>query len=231
MELLFFWLVTSGVSFSLEMANELRLFKDVADAGYKIDIKRISEIGKQLIPNATKITLLSLLIPIYNILQVFKRTIQYNNIRPMVLDQLTVIDVLEEMTEMEKSEYQKRPTGLNALIIPLKMEVRLAQAESIKIEHNNEQSEIVFEMDESLDDITILKVSDSVSKLSVEEQKKIVSEIYKEILKQLENDINIEEDKNEEEITSNISSQLQANEQLEKQYLQNDKEQTLIRKR
>jgi len=41
------------------------------DAGYKIDVKRLSELGKQLVPNATKISLLSKLIPIFNVMQVF----------------------------------------------------------------------------------------------------------------------------------------------------------------
>ena len=71
MELLVLWLGTSITSFCMEMANELRMFKDVADAGYKIDIRRLSDLSKQLNPNASKATLLSMLIPIFNIMQVF----------------------------------------------------------------------------------------------------------------------------------------------------------------
>ena len=54
MELLVLWLGTSITSFCMEMANELRMFKDVADAGYKIDIRRLSDLSKQLNPNASK---------------------------------------------------------------------------------------------------------------------------------------------------------------------------------
>lgn len=107
MELLVLWVGTSITSFCMEMANELRMFKDVADVGYKIDIRRLSDLNKQLNPNASKTTLLSMLIPIFNIMQVFQRTVQYNNIRPMIFDQLNVMDVLEEMSEIEKQEYQK----------------------------------------------------------------------------------------------------------------------------
>lgn len=81
MEFLILWLGTSVASFGMEIANELRMTKDVADAGYKIDVKRLSELGKQLNPNATKATLLSMLIPIFNVVQVFQRTIQYNTIQ------------------------------------------------------------------------------------------------------------------------------------------------------
>lgn len=119
-----------------------------------------------------------MLIPIFNVMQVFQRTIQYNNVRPMILDQLSVIDALEEMTESEKAEYLKNPTGLNALVVPLKSEIRLSKAISIKINDGNEHSEIYYEMGESLDDITILKVSGSASRLTVEEQKKRVVEAW-----------------------------------------------------
>ena len=58
MEILFLWLSTSITSICMEMAYELRMFKDVADAGYKIDTKRISDLNKQLNPDAPKATLL-----------------------------------------------------------------------------------------------------------------------------------------------------------------------------
>ena len=181
MEFLALWLGTCVASFGMEITNELRMFKDAADAGYKIDVKRLSELGMQLNPNATKETLLSMLIPIFNVMQVFQRTIQYNNVRPMILDQLSVIDALEEMTESEKAEYLKNPTGLNALVVPLKSEIRLSKAISIKINDGNEHSEIYYEMGESLDDITILKVIGSASRLTVEEQKKRVIEAWETV--------------------------------------------------
>lgn len=81
MEFLSFWLGTSILSLGMNIANSLRLFKDVADAGYKINLEKIKELGKQLNPNSTKITFISMLIPIYNLMQVFEAMIQYNNAR------------------------------------------------------------------------------------------------------------------------------------------------------
>lgn len=78
MEFLVFWLGTSVASFCLELANEFRMFKDVADNGYKIDTKRLSELGEQLNQNGKKLHLLSMLIPIFNMMQVLQRAIQYN---------------------------------------------------------------------------------------------------------------------------------------------------------
>lgn len=250
MNFLVLWLGTSIAIFIMEIANELRMFKDVADFGYKIDVNRLSELGKQLNPNANKITLLSMLIPVLNVIQVFQRTIQYNNIRTMILDQLRVIDALEEMSEMEKSEYLKNPTRLNAFIVPLKSEIRLATASSIKIEN----SEIYFKMGKSFEDITILKVIGSANRLSIEEQKKKVTEtLYKasnelqsddeEILNEKLNNINKDLSDSEEKNTQqefipinqkqalkNLKNQL-LEEQKTVQYIQTDKGPSLSKKR
>lgn len=229
----------------MEITNELRMFKDAADAGYKIDVKRLSELGMQLNPNATKETLLSMLIPIFNVMQVFQRTIQYNNVRPMILDQLSVIDALEEMTESEKAEYLKNPTGLNTLVVPLKSEIRLSKAISIKINDGNEHSEIYYEMGESLDDITILKISGSASRLTVEEQKKRVVEAWDQagirkygsteaLIDNLKSNTSIDlsdskEDRKDEETISpisqelNISKQKRALESLKSELLEEQK--------
>lgn len=176
MKILFLWISTVAASFCIELTNELKMFKDVADAGYKINIDRLSDLSKKLNPDASKITLLSMLIPIFNIIQVFERITKYNNIRPMLLDQLSVIDALEEMSEIEKQEYLKKPTGLNAILVPFKLEVRIAKAYSVKIENDNEKSEIFYEIGDSLDDITILKVAGDAYRLTEAEQKKKVIE-------------------------------------------------------
>lgn len=182
MKIVVLWISTVAASFCIELTNELRMFKDVADAGYKINIDRLSDLSKKLNPDASKITLLSMLIPIFNIIHVFERITKYNNIRPMLLDQLSIIDALEEMSEIEKQEYLKKPTGLNAILVPFKLEVRIAKADSVKIENDNEKSEIFYEIGDSLDDITILKVAGDAYRLTEAEQKKKVIEAIKSSL-------------------------------------------------
>lgn len=104
MEFLILWLGTSITSFCMEIANELRLFKDATDAGYSVDTRRLSEVEKQLNPDAIKVTLLSMIIPMFNLVQVLQKNIQYNNVRPIMLEQLRVVGALEEMSEFEKRE-------------------------------------------------------------------------------------------------------------------------------
>ncbi len=221
MKIVVLWISTVAASFCIELTNELRMFKDVADAGYKINIDRLSDLSKKLNPDASKITLLSMLIPIFNIIQVFERITKYNNIRPMLLDQLSVIDALEEMSEIEKQEYQKRPTGLNAILVPFKLEVRIAKADSVKIENDNEKSEIFYEIGDSLDDITILKVAGDAYRLTEAEQKKKVIEAIKSSLS---------EETEEYDDVENATNTIKDNDDLELKDTDNKEEQNVTPK-
>lgn len=174
MGFIFFWVGTSVLSLCLDLANGLRLFKDVADAGYKIDVRRMSEISKQLNPNGTKMTLLAYSIPFYNIMQVYKKTMEYNQIRPMVLSELNAIGVLEEMSEYEKREYAKRPTGLHAIVTPIKMEFKILDASKITIHEGEVTGEIYYKIGKSLNDIEVLKTTGDFSKLPIDKQKTYV---------------------------------------------------------
>lgn len=221
MKIVVLWISTVAASFCIELTNELRMFKDVADAGYKINIDRLSDLSKKLNPDASKITLLSMLIPIFNIIQVFERITKYNNIRPMLSDQLSIIDALEEMSEIEKQEYQKRPTGLNAILVPFKLEARIAKADSVKIENDNEKSEIFYEIGDSLDDITILKVAGDASRLTEAEQKKKVIEAIKSSLS---------EETEEYDDVENATNTIKDNDDLELKNTDNKEEQKVTPK-
>lgn len=182
MGLLVIWIGTTITSFCLEIANELRIFKDAADAGYKIRLKKVSTLSGRSNPHVSKAVRLSLIVPVYNMFAVLQRTMLYNKVRPVMLDLLYVMGALEEMTEIEKQEYLKNPTALNALLVPLKMEIRLSKALSVGIDDGNENSTIFFEFGESSDDIIILKAVGDASRLSVEEQKKKVNEVWEIVL-------------------------------------------------
>ena len=174
------WIVSIIASFGMEIQNELRLFKDVADEGYKVDNKKLSELQKQINPDATKISLLQLLIPGFNIFTVFKRAFQYNQIRPILLNQLSVMGLLETMSEEEKKEYQKKPTGLNALIVPLKHEIISKQIDkSITLFYEDKENKVEFKCEN--DDITIIKILGPMSNLSEIRQKEIIKERLREL--------------------------------------------------
>ena len=147
MGLLFVWLGTSVASFGLEIANELRVFKDAADAGYKIDINKLADLKNF---KTSKIMFLSLLIPIVNIMQVVQNTIKYNAARETILDQLSLVDALEEMSDVEKQEYLKKPTGLNAILILLKAKMITLNETSIENDTDNAELHEKNDMDNEI---------------------------------------------------------------------------------
>lgn len=178
MNLITFWVATIIGSFGAQFVNELRLFKDVADAGYKVDMQRMKDFQNRVMPNTKKINILSLFMPIFNIAYVCKNIINYNNNRPMILDQLNAIGVLEEMTGYEKREYLRKPTALNAIIIPLKIDIKLKNAITITVTNDDGTNKYYCELNKEKAEINLLKVEGPLADLSFDEQeKKFLEEI------------------------------------------------------
>ncbi len=185
MEILVIWLGTVIASFGMEISHELRVFKDIADAGYKYNLKRVnelSELSENFSFDALKKTLISLLVIGYNIFYVFDKANKYNNARLMLLSQLDVAGVLEEMTDEEKKEYLKEPTGFNAIKIQIKSERKLKGVQTLEIEKKNEKGKIIYKFNDTYDDVTVLKATGTLSRLTEEEQKKRVMDSWKEFV-------------------------------------------------
>lgn len=117
-ELLIIWLITIIISYGLKLVNELKIFKSMADFGYKIDMKELFSLNTK-ISKKSIITNLSMLMPLYNIVTTLEKTIQYNNFKYKMLEQSGLIDVIRRMTDEEKKKYLEKPTGLNAAHIAL----------------------------------------------------------------------------------------------------------------
>ena len=182
MEILVIWLVTVIASFGMEISHELRVFKDIANAGYKYNLKRVNELSEYFNSDTLKKTLISLLVIGYNIFYVFDKANKYNNARPMLLSQLDVAGVLEEMTDEEKKEYLKEPTGLNAIKIQIKSERKLKGVQTLEIEKKNEKGKIIYKFNDTYDDVTVLKATGTLSRLTLEEQKKRVMDSWREFV-------------------------------------------------
>ena len=232
------WLGTVVASFGMQISHTLRVFKDIADAGYKCDLKRVNELSEHFNPDSSKKTLISLLVIVYNIFYVLDEVNKYNNARPMFLSQLDVAGVLEEMTDEEKKEYLKEPTGLNAIKIQIKSESKKKDVHTFVIKNKNEKGKIFYKFNDTYDDVTVLKATGTLSRLTEEEQKKIVMDSWKEFvtsgveqyggeeefIKALKSDSNLHIEKKEESKPSSLS-ELDISEQ--KQALEEFKEELL----
>lgn len=124
-ELLIILLITIVISYGLKLVNELRLFKNIANFGYKIDMRKLFYLSTK-ISKETIITNLSILMPLYNIVTTLEKTIQYNNFKYKMLEQSRLIDVIHRMTDEEKEKYLEKPTGLNAAHIAIEDEMKVS---------------------------------------------------------------------------------------------------------
>ena len=182
MTFVFFCCGTIVLSFILDLKNGTRVYKDMADLGYKIDSKRYSEIQKQLAPDDVKVNFLTLCIPFYNIFAVYYKTLQYSNTRNTAYDELNALGVLEEMNDLEKKNYAKRPTGFNALFGPLILEIKLMGAHKVSINDGDIKGDIYYKFVKSGKSnvkVKIVETTVDTEKLSLDDQKRILNEARK----------------------------------------------------
>lgn len=103
------YVVTSIASIMIVKYNYFRMYKDVSDKGYKINIKNITN---EIKPNKKKTNYkkLLLLLPVINIFVAANKVIKYNKIKPFLVDSLKSRSFIEKMNDEEKEYYKSNPT-------------------------------------------------------------------------------------------------------------------------
>lgn len=195
------WLATIVVSFGIDVMDTFRISKMAADEGYKINNKKILELGNDISPELVKTSLFTMFVPIVNVLNSMYRSMKINMSSINILDQYGILGVLKEMSDYEKCEYAKNPTGFNAIKVSILYEAKLADAIEVKVHNENENFEVYLDYDKS-SGMKILKCSGSVMGLSDKEVLKKVKEHYKEMMTVPSEELKIvvnSEDINEEE--------------------------------
>ena len=98
--------------------NYFRMYKDVSDKGYKINIKNITN---EIKPNKKKTNYkkLLLLLPVINIFVAANKVIKYNKVKPYLVDSLKSTSFIEKMNDEEKEYYKSNPsinTAVNVVV-------------------------------------------------------------------------------------------------------------------
>ncbi len=103
------YVVTSIASIMIVKYNYFRMYKDVSDKGYKINIKNITN---EIKPNKKKTNYknLLLLFPIVNLFIAADKVIKYNKVKPFLVDSLKSTSFIEKMNDEEKEYYKSNPT-------------------------------------------------------------------------------------------------------------------------
>lgn len=167
------YISTVIVSIIMKYQLTMQMFKDIADIGYKINIDKIKDIGNQLEINTNNQNKINLFIPIYNLVSLLEEYEAYYKNRNEMFNTLNIMGLLEEMTEEEIEEYNKKRTGFHAISMEAKKYMRLQEAITITF---NDGSKIWFEYDKReggnfIDELKILKSEGRISFKSEEQQK------------------------------------------------------------
>lgn len=175
MNILLAWLITSAEFLLIDTANSLRIFKTLADQGLKIDYDKFCEFYDNL-NDDSKDCLYKMFIPFYNFYKTYADIRDYNILYPYLIKEMYALGLLENMSDFELREYQKKPSIINALRVPLVCAKRLENAYVWELQNQEYSSTIWFELSnkKGLEAIDILQVKGFLAKMKPEEIKEII---------------------------------------------------------
>lgn len=175
MNILLAWLVTSAEFLLIDTANSLRIFKTLADQGLKIDYNKFWEFYDNL-NDDSKDYLYKMFIPFYNFYKTYTDIRDYNILYPYLIKEMYALGLLENMSDFELREYQKNPSIINALRVPIVCAKRLENAYVWELQNQEYSSTIWFELSnkKGLEAIDILQVKGFLAKMKPEEIKEII---------------------------------------------------------
>lgn len=137
------YVVTSIASIMIVKYNYFRMYKDVSDKGYKINIKNITN---EIKPNKKKTNYkkLLLLLPVINIFVAANKVIKYNKVKPYLVDSLKSTSFIEKMNDEEKEYYKSNPTINTAVNI-----VVYSRYKEEKMKHQDNSDEKIIGIKEA----------------------------------------------------------------------------------
>jgi len=143
MNILFLWITTIIVSRGMNLITTFKIFKDIYGSGYKINIKKISELDDIL--NSDNVNKYRRYIMFLNIFDAFKFGMEYIKNPNDILNYFFMNDSIEEMDKEEIEMYNKKPNIVNALYISelskekeeKKEEEKIINRDSIILRFNN----------------------------------------------------------------------------------------------
>ncbi len=181
MTLLLIYLGTVIGSIVIKAISILGMCKDIADMGYKLDLDYYKGKKDDIINEFTVTNNKLLLIPIYNLYKVLNDKLNYNQSREEFLNNLWLNPLFKPLNDFEAEDYLNKQTGLNALLVPIKFNLRLSKALFLDIKKDDIEGRVYYEKTDE-GDIIILDVTGNVNKLSLEEQEDIIYEYWVKVL-------------------------------------------------
>lgn len=195
MNVLLIVLSTIVLSFSIELLNEMTIFKEIANRGYKIDMNKASKYANK---KEQQMFLVKMIIPGVNIVEAFKRMNKYEKAKSELFANLDKIDLFVKMTDEEYQQYIDRPKSTTALNLAIALEDKkelpkkepIKQTGYIKISNGTYRhefgdgtyTEILFKKENGKAIVTSMK--GKITELSPKEQQEELDKIFKTLYKQ-----------------------------------------------
>ena len=213
LQFLIIWITTIAATIGADVSLAFKMIKDIADCGYKIKLDRMKEVSEALNPNVKQMNNFIKLIPIINLMKSFSDLVEYSKVRNKVLDEFSVLDCIEEMTDLERESYMLRPTAINAIVIYAKSKIKEEENDkkvTITFKENDEEGKIIFKLIErdNKQDIFIIGSEGVAKNMTIGEQKRKIIEIVKLINNEVEEKFDSYEGFKKEAIKNNNSINL-----------------------
>lgn len=155
LQFLLLWLASIIISKVMDLSLAFKMVKDIADLGYKINRDRITNLVNQLDVEQLKKSKIELFIPIYNIFKSMYVNAQYINYKEQMISSLNALCIIDEMTDLEKDVYNKKPGAIRAIALDPIVQFELDSAFKIEVSKDDLKGIIYFEKEDNL--IKVLK--------------------------------------------------------------------------
>lgn len=166
-----FWLGSILEAFIFNEMNSKRIYKDLADRGYKFKFTDDKVVDLKETPMYLRF------IPIFNLLSTANCILEYNYLVDNTIAFLKEEDMVLPMTAEEKKYYQMKPTAKTALLIAESDYQRRKFGNTIVIRCNEGDSKVTYYFDFANERINLLTIEGLLEKASNEEVTIILSEI------------------------------------------------------
>ena len=155
LQFLLLWLASIIISKVMDLSLAFKMVKDIADLGYKINRDRITNLVNQLDVEQLKKSKIESFIPIYNIFKSMYVNAQYINYKEQMISSLNALCIIDEMTDLEKDVYNKKPGAIRAIALDPIVQFELDSAFKIEVSKDDLKGIIYFEKEDNL--IKVLK--------------------------------------------------------------------------
>ena len=176
MNYLIAYLLTVVSSFGISTINELIMYKDAANKGYRIDSRTINNFKFRKENKIPKNMSFLMFLPVVNIINAYKNLLSYEIRHDKIIDKLDETDAVTIMSNKEQKTYKKFPTGITSALLNVREKIELSEFASVPVD----KSKIYYDLDDE-GQFEIQKVTGPLSKRPVTDQIEALKN-YREML-------------------------------------------------